>query len=288
MAAFATALTGLLRSHALSDAPSGDPVTEIESEDLPPLEVGLAQALAAKVSETVSAAAKAAPGRRASARSKTLVARRVQPNWLPKYEVMDDYSYLVWDEAMTILDRILVYPFTTSYRKHLVSAPKEVISAWQFHSHSLRVGELYIVLDRSLALLEFLTVVAEDSGLPVTDQRKAFEKAFRKIFDSRLRERHRLTHAHERPSMTSRIIDLSGGKCSGEEASALKDFMEGMMTDMMRKLSEVSEAKGRTPPKTLQEVEALHEFGALQEARQMLRLVGEALLGTINEASVAR
>lgn len=246
----------------------------------------MVQALAAKVSDIITAAAQASPGRVASAESKKLVARRVPPSWLSKYEVMDEYGFVVWDEAMTVLDRILVYPFTASYRKHLRGAPKEVIGAWQFHSHSLRIGELYIVLDRTLGLLEFLISVAKDCGLPVTDYRKIFEKRFKRTFDRRLRERHRLTHAHERPSMISRIIDLSGGKWADDKEEAGKQLMT-LIATALPKLSEASEAAGRTPPKTPEEFEALHEWGAQQEARQMLKLVGEALLATLNDPSMA-
>lgn len=261
-------------------------MSDTDTEALPPLEVGLAQALAAKVSDVITAAAKAAPGTKASAESKKLVARRVPPSWLPKYEVMDEYGFVIWDEAMTILDRVLVYPFTARYRKYLIGAPKEVIGAWQFHSHSLRVGELYIVLDRTLALLEFLNIVARDCGLPVTDCRKSFEKTFKKTFDRRLRERHRLVHAHERPSMTSRLIDLSGGKWAGDKDESLKALMT-IIAHTLPKLTEASEAAGRTPPTTPEEVEAVHEWGARQEARQMLKFVGEALLATLNDPLVA-
>ena len=62
-----------------------------DSEDLPPLEVGLAQALAARLQDVVTAAAQASPGTPASAEAKKLVARRVPKSWLPKYEVMDEY-----------------------------------------------------------------------------------------------------------------------------------------------------------------------------------------------------
>jgi hypothetical protein len=257
-----------------------------ETEDLPPLEVSLAQALAAKVSDIITAAARASPGRLASAESKKLVARRVPPSWLSKYEVMDEYGFVIWDEAMTILDRILVYPFSASYRKHLLGAPKEVIGAWQFHSHSLRIGEIYIVLDRTLSLLEFLTSVAKDCRLPVTDYRKTFEKNFKKAFDRRLRERHRLTHAHERPSMVSRIIDLSGGKWADDEEESKQQLMI-LIAAILPKLIEANEAAGRSPPKTPEEVEAMHEWGAQQEARRMLKLVGEALLATLSDPSVA-
>ena len=64
-----------------------------------------------------------------------------------------------------------------AYQKHLAVAPMEVIAAWQLHSHGLRIGELYTVLDTTEALLEFLIVVGRDSGRSVKDQRKAFEEA---------------------------------------------------------------------------------------------------------------
>lgn len=257
-----------------------------EGQDLPPLEVGLAQAIAATIQDAVTAAARASPGMQASAEARKLVARRVPSSWLPKYKVMDEYGFVVWDEAMTILDRILVYPFTASYRKHLKDAPKEVLRAWQFHSHSLRVGELYIVLDRTKKLLEFLAVVARDCGLPATDKREEFEKTFKKTFERRLRERHRLTHAHERPSMESRIIDLAGGKWQGDHEATVEQVLNAL-DKMLPMLARASEAAGRAAPRTPEDVEALHEAGALQEARLMLKLVAEALLGTFNSASVA-
>lgn len=257
-----------------------------DREDLPPLEVGFAQALAAMVSDAVTAAARATPGKQASAEARKLVARRVSKTRLPKYKVMDEYGLIVWDEAMTILDRIVVYPFTASYRKHLKDAPKEVLKAWQFHGHSLRVGELYIVLDRTKKLLEFLAVVARDCGLPATDKREDFEKTFKKCFERRLRERHRLTHAHERPSMESRIIDLAGGKWDGDNEATVEQVLD-ILAKMLPMLATASEAAGRAPPRTPEDVEALHEAGAEREARLMLKLVAEALLGTINSAPAA-
>lgn len=257
-----------------------------EGEALPPLEAGIAQALAAKVSDAITAAAQGSPGRPASLKSRQLAAKRVSPSTAKKIHVLDDYGLIIWDEAMTILDRILVYPFTASYRKHLLGAPKEVIGAWQFHSHSLRVGELYIVQDRTVALLEFLKVVADDCGLPATDRRKSFESSFKKTFERRLRERHRLTHAHERPSMISRIIDLSGAKWTDDKEGVEKQVID-LMTKTLPMLVQSSEATGRTPPRTPKDVETLHELQAEREARQMLKLVGDALLGTINDPAVA-
>jgi hypothetical protein len=116
-----------------------------------------------------------------STESKKLIARRVPTSWIPKYDVMDEYGFIIWDEASSILDRILVYPATASYRKHLKAAPKDILAAWQFHSHSLRIGELYIVLDRTNAILDFLNPVATDCGLPAVYRRKVFEAAFKNL-----------------------------------------------------------------------------------------------------------
>ena len=59
-----------------------------------------------------------------------------------------------------------------------------------------------------------------------------------------------------------------------------------LITTALPKLVEASEAVGRTPPKTAAEIEEMHERGAQQDAGQMLKLVGEALLAPLNDPSV--
>ena len=77
------------------------------------MEVSLAQALAAKVSDIITNAAKSSPGcRPRPGQEAGRPARAAEV--APKYEVMDEYGFVIWDEAMTILDRILVYPFTAN------------------------------------------------------------------------------------------------------------------------------------------------------------------------------
>ena len=254
---------------------------KIEDEPLPALERSVAYALAGTVREFIEKAVETAPGRVASPASKKLAAKRVPPALIANYDILDDYGLLIWDEAMTILDRILVYPFTVTYRRHLLGATQDVMRAWQFHSHSLRVGELYIVQDRTTALLKFLNVVTADLGFSVIDQSRNFEKKFKKAFDRHLRERHRLTHAHERPSMTSRIIDFSGAKLADNSAESTK-AIANLMTDILPRLIQMREASGGEPMNTLEDFVAFHELSAQREARKMLSLFREALLRTIN------
>ncbi|MFT8506870.1 hypothetical protein [Acetobacter sp.] len=251
------------------------------TDDLPPLEMSIARNLAGKVRTIIDEAVKITPGLPASEEAQKLVARRMPPEWLPKYEVMDNYGFVVWDEIMTILDRVLAYPYVTLYRKHLVHAPKDVIRAWQFHSHSLRVGELYIVLDRTVELLKFLAVVGKDVGLSITNQQKSFEKAFKKTFKRHLQERHRLTHAHERQSLTSRTVDFAGGKWTdneSESATALTAHA-AMLFELFR---EVSKKAGYETMNTLEDIVTHHELTAQREARQMLDQIGKALFETLN------
>ncbi|MCA3280831.1 MAG: hypothetical protein ING10_16315 [Roseomonas sp.] len=256
---------------------------KIEDDPLPALERRVAYALAGTVREFIEKAVQTAPGRNASPACKKLVAKRVPPALIAKYDILDDYGLLIWDEAMTILDRILVYPFTVTYRRHLFSAPQDVRTAWQFHSHSLRVGEIYIVQDRTSALLKFLNVVMGDLGFSVIDQSRNFEQKFKKAFDWHLRERHRLTHAHERPSMTSRIIDFLGAKLA-ENSAESTEAIARLMIDIQPRLIQMREASGGGPMNTLEDFVAFHELSAQREARKMLSLFREALLGTINHS----
>jgi hypothetical protein len=82
----------------------------------------------------------------------------------------------------------------------------------------------------------------EDCGVAATYCRRRFEST-KKVVERR--ERHRLTYAHERPSMISRIIDMSGAKWTDKEAS--KQLMERIPKTLLL-LVQPSEAAGRTPP----------------------------------------
>lgn len=258
-----------------------DACQKIDEDNLPPLTPEVASGLAEKITGIIEGATKNSPGRPASRATKALVAKRVPTKLLGTYEVMDPYGSVIWDETMMILDRILAYPITTHYRKHLAGAPPLVRSAWQIHSQSLRVGELYIVQDRTSALLKFLRQVAIDCGLPTTDCERSFQSAFKRTFERRLRERHRLVHAHERPSLESRIIAL-GSAAAPAEPGLVRSALENVLDRVIPLLAAAREKAGRTVPRSMDDVVAIHEGASDREARQMLELVGEALLGTLN------
>ena len=59
----------------------------------------------------------------------------------------------------------------------------------------------------------------------------------------------------------SRIIDLSGGKWTGDNDDAVEQLMH-LIATTLPKLGGPGEADRRTPLKTFEEVEVMHEFGA--------------------------
>lgn len=249
---------------------------------LPQLTSKMTTALVETVATKIQNASAPMSGKAPSAATRKLMLQRVSPkNAADNYSTLDKYWVIVADEITSLLDRILAYRYLTKYRKALMAnGDNKLVRAWQFHSQSLRSGELYIIQDRTTAALKFLMAVGKDCGLAVTDQTAAFEKKFKKTFEHRLRERHRLVHAHERPSMESRIIGLSG-----ETASLPRDEVERILHDILggaaSAMREISAKIGKKIPFDLASIEKMHEDASVREAREMLDMVGEALLKTI-------
>ncbi|NEJ26933.1 hypothetical protein GR205_02890 [Rhizobium leguminosarum] len=266
---------------------SGDPIGGNTNDaggsgDLPPLTSESTGKLAQLMTDVIQTACEraSASGLMPSDETKKFLLKRVSPNNALNFDSLERYWVVLLDELSQILDRILAYQYVAKYRKILNSGPQELAMAWQIHSQSLRSGELYIVQDRTCEFLKFLSHVGRDCGITIADQTKTFEKAFKKTFERRLRERHRVVHAHERPSRESRIISLSG-----QTSPLPRDVIDGILQETFEKtipvLQRVSSQLGKEPPMSVEAVEKIHEEGAVNEARLMLDFVAKALLTTI-------
>lgn len=250
------------------------------SGSLPPLSAEVIDNLADRMQDAIKSATDLSPGKPASSTLKKLVAKRVPPKTLAQFNTLDSYHLVLWDECMSILERISAYPHTVGYRKHLSNAPQDVRRAWLIHSHSLRGNELYIVQDRTKAFLLFLYAVANEAGLAATEQSNSFENIYRKRFRRRLHERHEITHAHSRPSLTSRIINMQSAlaRANDEDKSSMVAQLLGATTPFLAMLEKL---QGK--PLAIGEVETLQQEGADREAREMLDLFGRAVLKTLNK-----
>jgi len=182
-----------------------------------------------------------------SAETKKGVTKRVTPKNVAEFSTAEKLPTLISIEIQTLGDRIRLYPFTARYRDAINLASRDMMGAWMLHSYSLRQGELYIIQERGVELLKFLRDVAMDLGLPAADRSKSFEKAFKKRFERRLRERHRLIHAHERPSLTSRVIDFG---VAAEEKD--KDLVAETLGNLIAQIAQLLPGEATDDPQELQ------------------------------------
>lgn len=215
--------------------------------------------------------------------TKKSISKRVSENGAKKFTHVKSLPSLVKFELAPYLERIRIYPYITKYRepiKDISKNDKDMFVAWQLHSQSLRQNELYVIQERGVDIIEFIHLSAKDMGVCTEDQSKVFEKEFKKTFNNRLRDRHRVVHAHERPSLTSRIIDtalIMGAHTTSEER---KYFL-----DTALQLTE------NLPPDMLDGVKNFHDLHnkvanyyvalAEQEAKSILHLFFSAMMKTL-------
>ncbi|MDR6513361.1 hypothetical protein J2792_004255 [Novosphingobium capsulatum] len=81
-------------------------------------------------------------------------------------------------------------------------------AAFVMHTHILRGSEIYVIMERCEDWLKFFYELASDLDLGPTQVVKKLQTRFKKEFERHLRERHRIVHAHERPSLVSRMVGV--------------------------------------------------------------------------------
>ncbi len=113
--------------------------------------------------------------------------------------------------------RISHYQYIERYREHFQAADRNMAAAFVTHTHALRGGEIYIIMEQCSACLSFLSDLASDFGLLRANNSKALEKTFKSTFQRHLRELHRIVHAHDRQSFNLRIITASVSSCQHDE-----------------------------------------------------------------------
>jgi hypothetical protein len=158
------------------------------------------------------------------------ITKRVAPSVLSSYLDMEKAIDLLAMELQTIGTRIVQYRFIGVYNSYLQSPSPEIGIAFLSHLHSLRVNESYIVLERGSDFLRFSESIAEDLELRSLHQVKSYIKSFKKIFERRLRERHRIVHAHERPSLASRLLEFPPGMDRDQAANAIVPLSVQLMS----------------------------------------------------------
>lgn len=166
-----------------------------------------------------------------SKETKKHIARRVSSSNLVNYQTPEKAISLVSMEIGDLGLRISRYQFIERYRENFQAPTPEMRTAFVMHTHSLRGSEVYIIMERCVAFLDFFYDLARDLSLNPTRVSKSLESSFKKEFERHLRERHRIVHAHERPSLVSRLVSVSPNEMSDPRMEeTFKNVVESFAT----------------------------------------------------------
>lgn len=140
--------------------------------------------------------------------TKKHITKRVPPSQLQKYLTVEMAIALLALEISDLGTRISHYQHIERYREHFKAPDKTMRAAFVMHTHILRGSEIYVIMERCEDWLKFFYELASDLDLGPTQVVKKLQTRFKKEFERHLRERHRIVHAHERPSLVSRMVGV--------------------------------------------------------------------------------
>lgn len=143
-----------------------------------------------------------------SAATERHIKKRVPPRTLRNYVNPDSAISLLSLEISDLGTRISHYQYIERYREYFSPPDAAMRTAFVMHTHILRGSEIYVLMERCSSCLEFFHYLAADLDLGPTKMAKSLEKQFKKEFQRDLRERHRIVHAQERPSLASQMIGI--------------------------------------------------------------------------------
>lgn len=144
-----------------------------------------------------------------SPKTRAQIKKRVPPKTLNRYFSPDNAIGLLALEISDLGTRIHHYRYIERYREYFTAPNAAIRVAFVNHTHILRGSEIYVIMERSSSCLAFFFDLAADLDLGPKQMSGTLERQFKKEFERHLRERHRIVHAHERPSMISRLIGVA-------------------------------------------------------------------------------
>ena len=146
----------------------------------------------------------------------TIVDKMVAPGIREQYRKTEAVIGLASFEVAQIGRKIRRYQYIERYKFFFDAPSSEIGMAFAEHMYLLRNAELYGVLERGERITRFVSAIGGDLEIGSAKASAKYNKSFKRKFGRRLGERHRMTHAHERPSLVSCILQLSEPKSEGE------------------------------------------------------------------------
>lgn len=208
------------------------------------------------------------------------IAKRVPQKTLAKYQTPGNAIILLQLEIVDLGLRISRYQYIERYRETFQAPSAEIKLSFVMHTHILRGSEIYVIMERCASLLEFLYDVSVDLSLNPTKASKSLEARFKKGFGRHLRERHRIVHGHERPTLVSRMLSIPPHQINRSEARAiLQGVIEQITRLAMPLMQSVSATEGhREIPK---EINDFRLKAVDQECLDMWTIFSESIEASI-------
>lgn len=140
-------------------------------------------------------------------------------------------------EVTSLGQKIRRYQFIERYKFFVRMPDSEMGMAFHEHCYEVRNAEIYGTLERGEVIIRFITALAADFKIGDAKAPNRYARNFRRAFEHRLRERHRRTHAHERPSLVSRMLQLGEIKTTEE-----RQLLEGLLRNIYGTLTAAFDA----------------------------------------------
>lgn len=163
------------------------------------------------------------------------IRNRVGPKSAEQYLSIERAIALLAVEAADIGYRISQYRFIERYREHFMPADAPMRVAFHTHIQVMRGNEIYVIMEHGKAWLVFAHDLAAALDLAPTKMHKVLINRFTKAFERHLRERHKIVHAHERPSLVSRVASLAAtGRDDREIGQATQGVVQTLIAMAVR------------------------------------------------------
>ncbi len=157
----------------------------------------------------------------------SIVDDMIAPNARDAYRTPSNVIGLATFEVGNLGQKIRRYQFIERYKFFVDMPDAEMGMAFHEHCYEVRNAEIYAILERGEALIRFIATLAAELKSGEEKAPNKYARDFRRKFEHRLRERHRRTHAHERPSFVSRMLQLGEIKTK-EEQQLLEDSLRNI------------------------------------------------------------
>lgn len=171
----------------------------------------------------------------------------VPPAARDMYRTPDSVIGLAAFEVGNVGQKIRRYQFIERYKFFVDLPDAEMGIAFGEHIYAVRNAELYSILEKGEAIVRFVATLSMELEAGDAKAPSKYAKDYRSQFAYRLRERHRMTHAHERPSVVSRMLQLRELK-TDQERRMIKRIFGDMLSTIMETFELIQEKQPEKAP----------------------------------------